>query len=161
MRKKFDPQTELGQTPIELVKLPTKSRDELPPILAGLQWIFRTPEINEEVFSLLEEKIVADKRHTGRPGMDLWHILVLGVVRLGLDCDYDRIEHIANYDSLVRKIMGLPEYGCQEQIEFHHKTISDNICHIDDELLEKINLIVAGKGLDILKKTAHKILNSR
>jgi len=26
----------------------------------------------------------------GRPGLDLWHILVLGIVRLALDCDYDR-----------------------------------------------------------------------
>lgn len=152
MRKRFDSQTELGQTPIERVKLPAKSRDELPPILAGLQWVFKTPEINEEVFALLEQKIISGKQDTGRPGMDLWHILVLGVVRLGLDCDYDRIEHIANYDGLVRKIMGLPDFGIEGQIQFHHKTISDNICHIDASLLEEINVIVAREGLNILKK---------
>ncbi len=43
MRKRFDAQTGLGHLPIEKVILPTKSRDELPPILAGLQWIFATP----------------------------------------------------------------------------------------------------------------------
>src|SRR3954467_9963202 len=40
MRKRFEVQLALGKTPIEKVVLPLKSRDELPPILAGLQWIF-------------------------------------------------------------------------------------------------------------------------
>jgi len=152
MRKRFEPQIELGQTAIGKVRLPLKSRDELPPILAGLQWVFENSEINEHVFGLLDEKIIADKQATGRPGMDLWHILVLAVVRLGLDCDYDRLEHIANYDSLVREIMGVPAFGIEPQIQFHHKTISDNICHIDDELLQEINLVIASNGLNVIKK---------
>ena len=44
MRKRFDRQLALGQTPIEDVAIPAKSRDELPPVLAGLQWIFKVPE---------------------------------------------------------------------------------------------------------------------
>ena len=152
MRKRFDPQIELGQTPIEQVPLPLKSRDELPPILAGLQWIFQTPEINEAVFELLEQSVIGDKQeNTGRPGMDLWHILVLGVTRLGLNCDYDRIEHLANYDGLLRQIMGLPSLGAAED-SFHHKTISDNICHIDEAMLRKINAIVTRHGLPEFKK---------
>ena len=107
MRKRFEVQLTLGQTPIEKVQLPLKSRDELPPILAGLKWIFLTPEINAQIFALLETKLVAGKKATGRPGVDLWQILVLGVVRLGLDCDYDRLEHLANYDSLLRQILGV------------------------------------------------------
>lgn len=150
MRKRFDAQIGLGQTPIEKVSIPTKSRDELPPVLAGLQWIFATPEINEEVFALLEERVVGEKRDTGRPGMDLWHILVLGVVRMALDCDYDRLEHTARYDRLVRAIMGLEDFGGEEQ--FHHKTISDNVCHVDADLLEKINEIVMRHGHEVLKK---------
>jgi hypothetical protein len=150
MRKRFDAQIGLGQTPIEKVFIPTKSRDELPPVLAGLQWIFATPEVNEEIFALLEDRIVGDKKHTGRPGMDLWHVLVLGVVRLALDCDYDRLEHTAHYDMLVRAIMGLPDFFGKE--EFHHKTISDNVCHVDAELLEKINGIVVRHGRKALKK---------
>ena len=119
-------------------------------MLAGLQWIFTTPEVNEEIFLLLEDRIIGDKKHTGRPGMDLWHVLVLGVVRLALDCDYDRLEHTAHYDMLVRAIMGLPDFCGKE--EFHHKTISDNVCHVDAELLEKINEIVVRHGRKALKK---------
>ena len=144
MRKRFELQLTLGQTAIEKVKIPTKSRDELPPVLAGLQWIFITPEVNEEIFALLEEEITCENNHMGRPGMDLWQILVLGVVRLALDCDYDRIEHVANYDGLVREIMGLPVFGGAE--EFHHKTLSENVCHIDEDMLDRINEIVVKHG---------------
>lgn len=159
MRKRFAPDLELGQTPIEKVFIPTKSRDELPPTLAALQWIYKTPELNELVFTLLEEKVIGDKQNTGRPGMDLWHILVLGVVRLTLNCNYDRLEHIANFDALVRQIMGLSSFGNDpEKPQFHHKTIADNICHLDEELLSEINALVVEYGLPVLKKTRRKSL---
>jgi hypothetical protein len=151
MRKRFEVQLELGLPAIEEVILPKNSRDELPPLLKGLQWIFKTPELNEAIFELLEGTVVSNKQsNTGRPGMDLWHILVLGVVRLGLNCDYDRLEHIANYDGLVRQIMGLPALG--SEVSFHHKTISDNVCYFDEELLEKINALVVRYGLEHFKK---------
>jgi len=53
MRKRFDAQIGLGQTPIEDVILPLKSRNELPPVLAGLQWIFKTSEVSQDIFELL------------------------------------------------------------------------------------------------------------
>ena len=152
MRKRFEVQLALGKTPIEKVVLPLKSRDELPPILAGLQWIFQTPEVNCRIFVLLESKLVAGKKATGRPGLDLWQILVLGVVRLGLDCDYDRLEHLANYDSLLRQILGLSPVQSAEEKPFHYKTLSENICHVDEELLQEINAIVAQAGRAVFKK---------
>ena len=152
MRKRFEVQLALGKTPIEKVVLPLKSRDELPPILAGLQWIFQTPEINSRIFVLLESKLIAGKKATGRPGLDLWQILVLGVVRLGLDCDYDRLEHLANYDSLLRQILGLSPVQSPEEKPFHYKTLSENICHVDEELLQEINAIVAQAGRAVFKK---------
>ncbi len=153
MRKRFQTQLELGQIAIEDVVIPLKSRDELPPILAGLQWIFTTPAVSEEIFALLEKHLVGDKKDTGRPGMDLWHLLVLGVIRLGLDCDYDRLEHVANYDTLVRQLMGVTatEYGGRR---FHHKTLSENTCRLDEELLAQINHIVVAHGHRELKKNA-------
>ena len=153
MRRRFSSQLTLNQTPIERVKIPSKSRDELPPILLALQWIFTTPEANEQIFNLLEQKILADKQATGRPGMDLWQILVLGTIRLGLNCDYDRLEHIANYDILVRQIMGIPaELEEDESKHFHSKTICENVNHVDAGLLQQINDIVAQEGLSLIKK---------
>ena len=153
MRKRFETQIALGETPIEEIVIPFKSRDELHPVVAALQYIYTTPEINEQIFQILEKQVIGNNKKTGRPGMDLWHILVLGVVRLTLDCDYDRLEHIVHYDKLVRQIMGLEnnfvgEYGKG----FHQKTISENVCHVDAELLAQINEIVAKAGKALIKK---------
>jgi hypothetical protein len=152
MGRRFEVQLALGVTPIERVFIPLKSRDELPPILAALQWIFQTPEINEEIFALLEGRVLAGKKATGRPGLDLWHILVLGVVRLGLDCDYDRLEDMANHHTLLRQILGLNPVRTPEEKPFHHKTLSENVTLFDEELLGQINAIVARAGRGVFKK---------
>lgn len=152
MRRRFDVQLALGQVPIERVHIPLKSRDELPPILAGLQWIFQTPEINEQIFALLEPRILGGKKATGRPGLNLWQILVLGVVRLGLDCDYDRLEDMANHHTLLRQILGLPPMPAPNEKPFHHKTLSENVCHLDEEVLAQINAIIAQHGRGMFKK---------
>ncbi len=66
MRKRFEQQTTLGILPVSDVKINTKSRDELPPVLVALQQIFVTPELNEKIFLLLEDKISNSKKKTGR-----------------------------------------------------------------------------------------------
>src|SRR5664279_4611642 len=106
MCQRFEQQMSLRTVAISNARFPLKSRDELPPVLKALQYIFVTSELNEKVFLFLENKIVANKKKTGRPGMDLWHILVLAVVRHTLSTNWDRLEHLANYDQLVREIMG-------------------------------------------------------
>jgi hypothetical protein len=136
MRQYYSLQPDLDVVPIEQVILPLKSRDELPPILAGLQWIWTHPTLKTEIFALLEAKILAGKKATGRTGMDLWQILVLGVVRLGLDADYDRLEHLANYDSLLRQMLGVPitPWGAEPRV-FAHQTLRDNVALLDDAVL--------------------------
>jgi hypothetical protein len=107
MRQPFNPEPDLHIIPIEKILLPLRSRDELPPILATLQWIWMHPTLKTEILALLEARILGGKQATGRTGMDLWQILVLGVVRLGLDADWDRMEHLANYDLLLRQMLGV------------------------------------------------------
>jgi len=78
--------------------------------------------------------------------------LVLGIVRLALDCDYDRLEHLANYDGLLRQILGLSPVLLDQEKPFHYKTLSENICHVDDELLCQINALVVQAGRAAFKK---------
>ena len=91
MSQRFEQQMTIGIIPISEVKIPLhilRSRHELPPILKALQYIFVTPELSGKIFSLLEEKICKGKKKTGRSGMSLWHILVLAIIRHGLDVDW-------------------------------------------------------------------------
>jgi len=162
MRQRFEQQTTLGILPIgevEFTPRTLKSRDELPPVLLALQHLYVTPELNEAVFSLLEKQVCNGKKKTGRPGMDLWHILVLAVVRHTLDTNWDRLEHIANNDLLIRRILGVyvEKFGIKEQ-EFHYQTIVDNVSLIDQELLIQINELVVRHGHDLLKKKEDEAL---
>lgn len=154
MRQRFEQQMNLRTIAISDVKFPLKSRDELPPVLKALQYIFVTPELNAKVFSLLENKIVAGKRKTGRPGMDLWHILVLAVVRHALSTNWDRLEDMANYHELVRRVMGVHATAFIEhdKIEFGYQNILDNVQLIDEDLLQQINRLIVEAGHSLLKK---------
>lgn len=152
MRKAFEVQLELGQVAIEQVCFPKKSRHELPAILAGLQWIFMTRHVRDEVLDLLAKQVIGEKKATGRKGMDLWHILVLGVVRLGLDCDYDHLEDLANNHVLLRQILGVAPLLDPSERGFHRKTLSQNVAKLDEGLLSRINTIVARHGLEVFHK---------
>jgi hypothetical protein len=111
------------------------------------------PTLRAEVLALLEAAVLAGKQATGRTGMDLWQILVLGVVRLGLDADWDRLEHIANYDSLVRQMLGVPATPWGEEAKvFGHQTLRDNVALLDDELLHQINARIAAAGREVFAK---------
>jgi hypothetical protein len=153
MREPFTAQPEFGLVPIEQIVLPLKSRDELPPILAGLQWIWTQPTLKAEILALLEAKILAGKKATGRPGLDLWQILVLGIVRLGLDANYDRLEDFANHHTLIRQFLGVPAapFGIDER-RFGHQTLRDNVALLDEATLREINALVAAAGRIVFKK---------
>jgi len=150
MRKRFELQHELGITAIEDIIIPIKSRDELPPVLMSLQHIFVTHELSEEVFDLLEQRIEIKKM--GRNGLSLWEILVLGVVRLTLDANYDRLEHIANYDSLVRELLGVKDEFGKEKKQYSLTSLKENISYIDESFLVEVNELIVKAGYSLLKK---------
>ncbi len=153
----FPNSTRSANHPIEKIRLPLKSRDELPPILAGLQWIWMHPTLKADIFALLESKILAGKQATGRTGMDLWQILVLGVVRLGLDADWDSLADLANHHTLIRQILGVPagSWG-EEDKRFGHQTLRDNVALLDAELLHQINARIAAAGREVFAKKSRR-----
>lgn len=156
MRKRFEVQYELGATPIENLKIPTRSRDEMPPVLRALQYIYCTPELNEKVFKLLDGKVRRGKKQTGRPGMTLWEILVLATIRLTRDADYDHLHYMASTDNLIRGLLGACRFG-ETNREYSLQSIRDNIGLIDDETLEQINDIVLEAGHRLVKKKDEKL----
>jgi len=149
MRQRFRMEADLGTLPIAEIPIPTKSRDELPPLLRALQYIYSNEELRESVFEVLEKGIIL--RKIGAPGMSLWEILVIGVMRLTLDADYDRLEHIVNYDELVRAMLGIQKYGAEKK-EYSVQTLRDNIHLLNEAMLKEINGIVVKHGLALKKK---------
>jgi|NGEPerStandDraft_6_1074524.scaffolds.fasta_scaffold44713_2 IS5 family transposase len=159
MRTVFHSQMSLGEEDIAKIKLDPKSRDDIPQLLAGLQYIYTTPELRRTIFKILEEvvpcrvgsgkkgKASTDK---GRPGMEQWRILVLGALRLGLNADYDRIHELANQHKTVRQMLG---HGfMDDEKQYNLQRIKDNLQLFTPELLDRINQEVVKSGHSLVKK---------
>lgn len=158
MRQGFHQQLTLGCTLIEEVKIPTKSRSHMAALLAALQYVYITPEWNERVFKLLHDKLQKGKKQTGRTGMSLWELFVLGQVRLCMNTSYDELHFMANDSEMLRGIMGvLPtDYSLGKQYEYQN--IYDNVGLLDDEVLAAINAVIVEAGHEVFKKKEHTAL---
>ena len=160
MRKVIEPQMLLGELDIGAIKLDPKSRDDIPQILRGLQHIYTEPEVRERVFAILEEmrpersgdgKSGKANAHNGRPGMAQWKILVLGVLRLGLNADYDRIQELANEHKTLRQMLGHGDWW-EDKGRYELQTLKDNLRLFTPEILDRINQEVVRAGHQALKK---------
>jgi IS5 family transposase len=152
MRQRFSQQQSLGVTPISEVIIPKNSRHELAPVLAALQHIFISPELNERVFTLIEPKIKGNKQETGRTGMDMWEILVLAVVRLALNANYDALHDLANFHKLLREIIGV-ENRFNEGKTYGLQTLKENVSLLDEETVNQVNtMVVEAAHQFVLKK---------
>ena len=144
MRVILNNQYNFGEEDIAKVQIDLKSRDDIPKILLGLQSIYADSKTREKIFQLLE-KIQPEEvnKKTGRPGMNLWQIFVLAMLRLGLNCDYDRLQQLANEHLTLRKILGI---GPMEEMYYELKTIKNNIRLFTPELLDQINNVIVNFG---------------
>jgi len=160
MRKRFEQQLSLGVVPIGEVVINMKTRHQLAPLLKALQYIFITPELSSQVFALLEADILKGKQKTGRLGMSLWEILVLGLARHNLNIDYDFLLDQANEHGSLRGILGVYRSDFTRGHEYKYQTLVDNVSLLDEDLIRKVNTLVveASHGL-IKKKEAVEVLD--
>ena len=156
MRKRFEQQFQIGFKLISETAISTKNRDDVPALAISLLKIFNTKEYNERIFSILEDKIMLGKKQTGRNGLDLWQIFVLAQFRLELNIDYDRLHHMANYDSLLRQLLGIETETGFEKIEIAYQRILDNVQLLDNETLRAINEIIVEFGHEVFEKKMRK-----
>jgi len=152
MRKRFEQQLEIGIMPISETEVLLKSRDDVPALVATLLKIFNTLKYNKKIFRILEDKILRNKKNTGRNGLNLWQIFVLAQFRLALNLDYDRLHYMVNSDSTLRQLLGIETETGFEKIKIGYQRILDNVQLLDDNTLRKINEIIVELGYDVFKK---------
>jgi len=159
MRVVQNAQMQIGEVDISKIKFDPRSRDDIPKILQGLQYLYVNVELRERIFALLEKEIApkVDKRN-GRPGMALWKILVCGVLRLDLNADYDRVCELVNHHNTIREMLG---HGAFSDETYHFQTLKDNVSLFTPELLDKVNQVVVEAGHGLVKKKADEALHGR
>ena len=151
MRKVISEPSFLGSTDIGAIELDAKSRDDIPAILIGLQAVYLDEGTREELFRLLDSHILPNRsRDTGRPGMDLWRILVMGVLKQGIRCDFDRLREIVNRHADVQAFLGHDAWF--DPCRYELQTIRDNVSLVTPELLGKVSDLVVATGHRIAGK---------
>ena len=110
----------LGEVDVSMIEFDLKSRDDMPKILRGLQFLYNDTALRAALFTLLETRLLIKSGkprrsvslnegspeggtqgrsvngHTGRPGMTLWMVFVCALVRLDLNIDYDQLHDLVN-----------------------------------------------------------------
>ena len=159
MRRVIETQLKFGQVDISRIKFDLRSRDEIPQLLLGLQSIYCHRPTREAVFRALEEEMGKQMDlENGRPGMELWKILVLGTLRLICRFDYDKLHEMANNHLILRQMLG---HGAFDQRDLYAlQTLKDNVLLFTPELLDRINQIVIHHGHDVIGGKAEKGLNA-
>ncbi len=160
MREVQPLQPQLGELAIADIDIDLKSRDEIAQLLRGLQYIYTHTDLRSEVFQLLEEHIQpAIDKQTGRPGLSLWTIFVMGVFRLDLNWDYDHLHGQVNNHKTLRQMLGHADIF--DTHYYHLQTIKDNVGLLTPELLDKINQVVVKAGHGVVKKKENEVLRGR
>ena len=159
MRVVQNSQMHFGEVDISKIVFDPKSRDDIPKILKGLQFLYTHIPLRTSIFELLESRIAPQVSKTiGRPGMALWPILVCGVIRLDLNCDYDRLHELVNHHDTLREILG---HGTFDDLRYPYQTLKDNVGLLTPELLDEINQWVVQAGHVLVKKKDGEALRGR
>ena len=160
MREVQTRQLRLGEAPIGEIWIDPKSRDDTPALFRGLQHIYCDETLRPRLFELLDEHVLpGTDRRVGRPGMELWRILVLGVVKQGLGCDFDRLHDLVNHHGTLRAFLGHGEFGDKSYYEY--QTVVDNVSLLTPELLSAVGRLVVESGHAVARKEPGAPLRGR
>lgn len=122
MRVVQNEQMTIGEVDISKMVFDIKSRDDIPRILRGLQFIYMTVPLRNAIFQLLESRIAPEvSKFIGRPGMSLWTILVCGKIRLDLNCDYEHLHERVNQHNTLGAMLG---HSAFDGVRYHFQTLT-------------------------------------
>jgi IS5 family transposase len=160
MRKVIEMQLKIGQVDISKIQVDINCRDEIPQLLLGLQALYSEPRLREEIFDILKNIVPRNvDTGNGRPGMDLWKILVLGTLRLNCNWDYDKLHNIANNHKEVREFLGHTIFEFDQT--YGLQTLKDNISLFTPEVLDEINQVVVRAGHNLVEENDDALLKGR
>ena len=160
MRKSIDPLLKSGEVDPSQVTFDLRSRDETTKLLMGLQYIYTTPDLRDEMFQILRRIIIPEGVDTnnGRPRMPLWTIFVLGTLRLCCNIDFDKLKDLADYHLKIREMIG---HDIFDRTQYSLQTLKDNVSLFTPEVFDEINQLIVKGGHKLVsplkKRTLRKM----
>ena len=156
MRKHYAKQRRFDCTPIAEIMLNYDCRDEMIPVLAGLQYVYTCNSLRNKVVSLVAQDINEEsRRDVGRPGLDDWQVVVLAAVRLGCNFDYDKLQDQAENHRALRTMLGVGEWV--EDESFSARRIRDTLCQLEPATIAAIDHAIIGHGQELHGEAAESV----
>ena len=156
--RRFEHALRSDETPIGEIKMNVKSRDDIPALLLGSQHLY-VSSCREECEALLGCHVTADRDpENGRPGMTLWRVLVMAVLKQGLHCDYDRLGELVNHHQVVRKML---QHGFLDDWTYSVRTLQDNVSLVTPVLLQELSALLVREGHAVAEKSPGAALDGR
>jgi transposase, IS5 family len=156
MRQHYNRQRRFDCTPIGELVLNFDCRDEVIPILAGLQHVYTCHSLRNKVVRLVAEDINEEsRRDVGRPGLDDWQIVVLAGVRLGCNYDYDKLQDQCENHRSLQTMLGVGEW--EDGTSFSARRIRDTLCQLQPSTLAAINQVIVAAGQELHGQAAESV----
>lgn len=156
MRKSFESQRRLDCSHVYDLQLNLNCRDEIVPMLAALQHVFTQSELRTKLCRLIAADLNPEsRRDVGRPGFDDWQVLVLAVMRLGCDLDYDKLQDMGENHRSLRHLMGIGDWD--DQTSFDWRRIQATITQLKPQTIHKINQSIVAYGQQLHGQASQQV----
>lgn len=157
MRQHYDRQRRFDCTPIAQLVLNYECRDEMIPVLAGLQHLYTCHALRHQLVTLVAQDINEDtQRDVGRPGLDDWQIVVLAAVRLGCNYDYDKLQDQSENHHALQTILGVGQWS-ETAANFSARRIRDTLCQLKPTTIAAISHAVVRYGQELHGDAAESV----
>lgn len=148
MRKAYETQGRLDCEPIEQLRLNLNCRDEIVPILEALRHVYCQTNLRDQLCQLVADDVNGTTRDdTGREGFDYWQILVMAVVRLGCNLNYDKLQDLCENHRALRCLLTVGDWD--ESTIFGSRRIRDTLAMLNPETIASINQLIVEHAQDI------------
>ena len=155
MRKSYSPQYRLDCQPLEQLQLNLNCRDEIIPVFEALKHIFSQAALRDELIELIAADVNASSRDDiGREGLDYWQIVVLAVVRLSCNLDYDKLQDLCENHRALRCLLRVGDW---DETNFGSRRIRDTLCLLQPATLEKVNSVIVTHGQQLHGDASRKV----
>lgn len=156
MRRHYQTQRRFDCTPIAQLSLNVQCRDEIIPLLSGLQHIYTCQSLRKRIVQLVADDInMNSRRDRGRPGLDDWQIVVLAAVRLGCNYDYDKLQDLAENHYALQTMLGVGQWD--DTTSFAARRIRDTLSQIRPTTIKAINHAIVSHGQQLHGEAAQSV----
>lgn len=148
MRKAYETQGRLDCQSIAQLRLNLNCRDEIVPILEALKHVFGQSDLRDRLCQLVAADVnKATRNDTGREGLDYWQILVLAVVRIGCNLDYDKLQDLCENHRALRCLLTVGDWD--ETTSFESRRLRDTLAMVEPETVALINQSIVDHAQDV------------